>query len=78
MGHGCTLSLLKGKLAGMQWKHATSPRAKTRKSEFCHSARKVMSSVFVDADGFGHFEAMPRATTNKADTYCSTLRLATA
>jgi len=37
-----------------------------------------MSSVFLDADGFGHFEAMPRTTTNKADAYCSTQRLATA
>ena len=69
MGRGCTVSLLKGKQVGMQCKHPTSPRARKRKSKFYHSARKVMSSVFLDANGAGHFEAKPRATANKADSY---------
>jgi len=49
--------------------------SQNKKIQILSFCRKVMSSVSLDADGFGHFEAVPRTTTNNADTYCSTLRL---
>jgi hypothetical protein len=53
------------KEVGMQWKHPTSPRAKI--SKLCHSGRKVIWSVFLDAYGVSHAEAMPRGTAINAD-----------
>lgn len=61
------------KQQSMAWGHTNSP-CKPKKARQTFSTRKVMTTVFWDAEGVLLVEFMERGTTITSDVYCETLK----
>ena len=59
------------KFESMEWKHAGSPR--TKKFKVVRSTKKLMATVFWDAEGVIHIDYLPRGTTMNMAYYANLL-----